>query len=89
MMITAVVKRDLGSGNDLEETLMMAVNEVKIEIVETMLQKSGNAEPDMLIRIRHDICHNRCNQRLRKIFEDCVNFSANNANYQKNFSQSA
>ena len=31
---------------------------------------------------RHDICHNQCNQRLRKIFEDCVNFSANNANYQ-------
>ena len=37
MMITAVVKRDLGSGNDVEETLMMAVNEVKIEIVETIL----------------------------------------------------
>ena len=51
MMITAVVKRDLGSGNDFEETLMMAVNEVKIVIVETILQKSGNAEPEMLIRI--------------------------------------
>ena len=37
MMITAVVKRDLGSGNDFEETLMMAVNDVKIVIVETIL----------------------------------------------------
>ena len=37
MMITAVVKRELGSGNDFEETLMMAVNEVKIAIVETIL----------------------------------------------------
>ena len=35
MMITAVVKRDLGSGNDFEETLMMAVK-VKIVIVETI-----------------------------------------------------
>ena len=23
---------------------------------------------------RHDICHNRCNRPLRKIFADCVNF---------------
>ena len=33
-------------------------------------------------RLRHHICRDRCDRRSRKSFVNCVNFSANNANYQ-------